>query len=471
MTNIFLDLFRKQNKKNSFKSSKLDTTQVPIKLSPTTLLEEKLFHEIPNLQEKNEINIPFIRIDNNNDYENENENDTVISTCNNINTKDILIQPIWEGIVRTRIGKRRQLWKRSKQSIVDSMIMIYKYGKNINLIVKIKVCNVQGIKANNNTIISFSGFNEIEQKKIYIEIQFNTNWILKHWIQNTLNLSNNPINYNTTSTVSSISYSPNNPLITEDKSIKYTYNLENPIEWLNEEKELSTIEEYKLAMDILNDLKSICNTIPISTVIRFLRAKDGNVDIVKDLVEKHIKWRKEMFPIEPESIRDELYKDKINVLGRDRKGHIIIWIFSRNMGPHTYNSLQDSIRSFVFGLERQEKEVLGPYEKFTVVYSQNGLTNSNIDIRWLKSISSILQNNYPERLAATYVLPCTFIIRVIWSAIKNFFDKKTASNIVMLSSNNDIVNYIDADNCIEEFDGNLRNDFDIEYFLGYRGMY
>uniref|UniRef100_A0A146L3E2 CRAL/TRIO N-terminal domain-containing protein n=1 Tax=Lygus hesperus TaxID=30085 RepID=A0A146L3E2_LYGHE len=136
--------------------------------------------------------------------------------------------------------------------------------------------------------------------------------------------------------------------------------------WRNDEKVLASSEEWEAGQEILCELQ--CSTdISVSTAIRFLRAKDHDVSTAKEYVHKHICWRNTMFPITPEEVREELSKEKINVVGRDRDGHIIVWIFSRNMGPNTYTSLHESIRSFVFGLERLETEVLGPYERFTVV--------------------------------------------------------------------------------------------------------
>uniref|UniRef100_A0A0A9YT75 CRAL-TRIO domain-containing protein C3H8.02 n=1 Tax=Lygus hesperus TaxID=30085 RepID=A0A0A9YT75_LYGHE len=57
---------------------------------------------------------------------------------------------------------------------------------------------------------------------------------------------------------------------------------------------------------------------------------------------------------------------------------------------------------------------------------------------------------------------------MIWSAIKNFIDKRTACKVIMLTHLTDILKYIDKDNCIVEFGGYVQNAFDLEYFLGYR---
>lgn len=47
----------------------------------------------------------------------------------------------------------------------------------------------------------------------------------------------------------------------------------------------------------------------------------------------------------------------------------------------------------------------GPLEKFDAAITLKGLSRKNVDMKWIKLMGAVLQNQYPERLKRAYLAP------------------------------------------------------------------
>ena len=125
---------------------------------------------------------------------------------------------------------------------------------------------------------------------------------------------------------------------------------------------------------------------------------------------------------------------KYSIHGRDKAGRVVIIIFERNMGKHTYTDLNECTAALVFGLELLAQRVLGPMERFTVIFNRVGATKANIDLDWAKVVGQVLQNNYPERLAKAYVVPANFLFRGVRFIVIPYFSPRGRSLTIFLIS-------------------------------------
>lgn len=203
-----------------------------------------------------------------------------------------------------------------------------------------------------------------------------------------------------------------------------------------------------------------------SMLYRFCHARDFDYEKTKKFLEKHLAWRLKNLPIDPESIREEVLKEKFTLMGRDKKGQHIVWLFANKMGKSSYETLDHAMNAIVFGLERLAAKELGPTDKFAVIYSLRGAGSEHMDMDWAKAIAGLLQNNYPERLGAAYVTPVPFSLRVLWKVARGFFDPKTADKIFLLGHPSELLEHITPENLLPNFGGSIEYQFDIEYILG-----
>lgn len=234
-----------------------------------------------------------------------------------------------------------------------------------------------------------------------------------------------------------------------------------------------TDDEFSIFIDFTSTqqelVRKLAREFPAATpsmIYRFIRARDYDYEKTAAFLSKHLEWREKNLPIDPESVREEVLKEKFTLMGRDKKGQHIVWLFADKMGKSTYTHLDEAMKAIVFGLERLAAKELGPTDKFAVIFSRVGSGSDNLDMDWAKAIAGILQNNYPERLGATYVTPVSLSLRMLWKVARGFFDPKTADKIFLLGNPSELQDHITTENLLPQFAGTIEYQFDIDYILG-----
>jgi len=91
--------------------------------------------------------------------------------------------------------------------------------------------------------------------------------------------------------------------------------------------------------DILNgeelekakDLHTRVPNARVSQIVRFLRARDGNVQVAEEFLKAHLEWRKKIFPLPMDLVKKEVKKNKYVLYCKDRKSlHCKITVHSRS---------------------------------------------------------------------------------------------------------------------------------------------
>lgn len=170
---------------------------------------------------------------------------------------------------------------------------------------------------------------------------------------------------------------------------------------------------------------------------RFLRARKGNVKAATEMLDAHLRWREERFPLKP--------SDKLLGSGLAR------WVFV----PPAVRAVDDTAVLFALPALIQPKRASAEEhafavavlledllrheseEKITIIADVGGVSGGGNAtpltlMPVIRALSSTLSAAFPERLQCLIVFPVPWAARGIWAAIKAFLDPVTASKVVLL---------------------------------------
>jgi hypothetical protein len=163
------------------------------------------------------------------------------------------------------------------------------------------------------------------------------------------------------------------------------------------------------------------------TLARFLIARNGDVSKSAPLLQGHLDWKEQNWPILKEECLKEFSVGRCYVNGFDKEGHPIIVFHTRLHNPSD-RDLEELGRMVIYIFECAIKRLPPHLNKVTVMINRTG-AGSNADIEFMRHFTNIMQNNYPERLYRTIVYPSGFIFYGIWSLVSVFLDPVTRDKV------------------------------------------
>ncbi|XP_008790372.1 phosphatidylinositol transfer protein 3-like isoform X2 [Phoenix dactylifera] len=159
---------------------------------------------------------------------------------------------------------------------------------------------------------------------------------------------------------------------------------------------------------------------------RYLEARNWNVYESKKMLEEMLKWRS---TYKPEEIRwhevaIEGETGKLYIANfHDREGRTVLV-----MKPAKQNSSShiNQIRHLVYILENAILNMPEGQEQMVCLIDFTGWSLSNsVPIKTAREAAKILQNHYPERLAAAFLYNPPRIFETFWKIVKYFLDPKS----------------------------------------------
>jgi hypothetical protein len=191
------------------------------------------------------------------------------------------------------------------------------------------------------------------------------------------------------------------------------------------------------------------------TLYRFLQARKWVVADALSMLENHLKWREETYPIKKSQwINDPFFKSGSCIIGSglDKGGRPIIVLKSGRF-PVAERNLDNCVAGFV-ALMTELMNIYGTHTRFTILYDrQDFVKKDNLDLDLLKQIAKVFSDNMPETMERSCVYPCGPILRGLWQIVKWFFDPVTRSKISLLGSPEAFNNYVDNDNLMDDMGG------------------
>ncbi|KAI3931659.1 hypothetical protein MKW92_015652 [Papaver armeniacum] len=174
---------------------------------------------------------------------------------------------------------------------------------------------------------------------------------------------------------------------------------------------------------------------------RFLRARDLDIDKGSALFLKYMEWRRSFVPngfISESEIAFDLSHKKLFMQGLDKSGRPIVVTYACKHFPNRAKGGVEEFKRFVaYTLDKICARMPAGQEKFLAIADIEGWGYySNCDIRGYLAALSVLQDNYPERLAKMYLVHVPSVFMAAWKLIYPFIDSNTKKKIVFVENKN-----------------------------------
>ncbi|MCO5551151.1 hypothetical protein L7F22_004648 [Adiantum nelumboides] len=168
-----------------------------------------------------------------------------------------------------------------------------------------------------------------------------------------------------------------------------------------------------------------------ATCLRFLKARSMHINKAANMYVQYHTWRASFVPlghIPAEQVASELHANKCSLQGYTRNGYPLLIALC---GNHYPNKDLDTLKRFiVHALEKTFASAPAGIEKIVTLVDLHHVSYKNVDVKGFQ----LLQNYYPERLAAVYIVNVPKFFHGIWKVIARFLDQATKEKIVFLEN-------------------------------------
>ncbi|MCO5591623.1 hypothetical protein L7F22_045612 [Adiantum nelumboides] len=202
-------------------------------------------------------------------------------------------------------------------------------------------------------------------------------------------------------------------------------------------------DDHEYAMELayfrnaVEELNVSTKEVDDSTCLRFLKARSMHINKAAKMYAQYHTWRTNFVPlgsIPAEQVLPELNANKLSLQGHTKKGHPLMIGFGCKHYP-TKNNL-DNFKSehfvvcFSISLMRSFRQI--GVDKIIAILDLKHMGYKNVDIKGYTAGFQILQNYYPERLAALYMVNVPAFFHSVWKLVAHFLDQATKEKIVFL---------------------------------------
>jgi len=217
--------------------------------------------------------------------------------------------------------------------------------------------------------------------------------------------------------------------------------------------------------DLLHDqMKALFPLESNFTLHRFLIASGMKVERAAETLQAHIDWRQITLPIDITTIPNEIKKGSCVFQGFSKDGFPIIYLRTRYQTPKN-RDVGECVRHTIHTVERAlgklGRKADTEMGKVIVVLDRVGETRENVDFELGRQISTIMQRNYPERLHMVLVYPADLLYICIWEVLKFFVDETNRNRFKLLTSQEQLLEYIDKSELLRELGGDAELDLSV----------
>ncbi|KAG6511928.1 hypothetical protein ZIOFF_030007 [Zingiber officinale] len=204
------------------------------------------------------------------------------------------------------------------------------------------------------------------------------------------------------------------------------------------EKSLSHQEQQVKIDEVRRRLGPLANRFPSfcsdASVLRYLHARNWDVEKSSKLLKETLKWRLEYKPeaIRWEDIAQEAETGKIyraNYL--DKYGRTVLVM---RPGFQNTSSSKGQIRYLVYCMENAILNLSADQEQMVWLIDFHGWTMASVSVKVTRETAHVLQDYYPERLALGILYNPPKIFESFWKIVKPFLDQKTYKKVKFVYS-------------------------------------
>lgn len=199
-----------------------------------------------------------------------------------------------------------------------------------------------------------------------------------------------------------------------------------------------------------------------SNILRFIQAASYNIQKAIEILNAHLEWKKNTFPLKMTSRAMEILNSGfVYVCGRDCKYRpIIILNADYYFNLKKVYSLKEIQLAIVYFLEFIVENLLipGQVENWNIICDMGTLNLISIP-KDLLDLFKLLQYNYRCRLYVIYILNMNSFLEVIWKITKSLIETTTYNKIKFLTKEKQsvIFNSINPTQIEERFGGKAKN--------------
>ncbi|KAL8152069.1 hypothetical protein V2J09_021877 [Rumex salicifolius] len=223
------------------------------------------------------------------------------------------------------------------------------------------------------------------------------------------------------------------------------------------------VKELRIALGLLSDRSlRYCTD---ACLVRYLEARNWNVDKAKKMLEETLKWRATYKPDEIQ-YNEVAFEGETGKLFRasfhDRLGRPVLIM---RPGKQNSSSSEGNIRHLVYMLENAVLNLPQKQEQMVWLIDFSGWSMSSTPMKTSLETINVLQNHYPERLAIAFLYNPPRIFETFWRAVKYFLDAKTFQKVQFVHPNKEesvkiMRSHFDIENLPSDFGGNATLEYD-----------
>lgn len=159
-------------------------------------------------------------------------------------------------------------------------------------------------------------------------------------------------------------------------------------------------------------------------LIRFLQARNFDVERAANMYQAHLQWREETLPIPYESVKDTLATRKFYLLNdTDAAGHPVFFYSLHRFKQAPY-VVEDEIKALVYLIENEVMPKMGETQQWSVLIDVSGIRSP--PLAFLHQMNAVMEANYPERLFRSIMFPVpTWLQRIIQGFLVLIVDEDT----------------------------------------------
>ncbi|KXN74965.1 CRAL/TRIO domain-containing protein [Conidiobolus coronatus NRRL 28638] len=142
-----------------------------------------------------------------------------------------------------------------------------------------------------------------------------------------------------------------------------------------------------------------------------------------------------------------------------KDGRLILYIWACRNFPSKYTN--DENMKAIINLLNNHYLLLGDHSNITIVYNMNSFSMANSDMGYLRMMTKMVADHYPELLHRVLIHDAPWIFNSVWSVICNFLDPNIKSKVIF-TKKDQLKEYVSEKKLITEVGG--LDELKFEYF-------
>ena len=185
--------------------------------------------------------------------------------------------------------------------------------------------------------------------------------------------------------------------------------------------------------------------IPEVVWLRFLKAQKGDAAKATKAFAHHLEWRVSLGADLRGTAWEEIAKGKFYQHGVALNGSPICWWETAKNDPKV-RSQETMLRAAMFWCVHIEQvlDAKGAGEQRSFIFIIDRVDNV-LDLSFLLAAVPVLQENFPERLAAIYIVPSSFALRAIWAMVQPLLNQETRALVKFLGTCQEMQQHVAPD--------------------------